>query len=305
MSNPEELRAIYEEYVESFRLYLQGHGLPPDLSEAPPELRENLEKTFLLLEAITGASDELLPSMERVAARLGLDLSSDVDVVVREAGVQTQDLMAELVELEGPGVELRQITEARTTTKLCLVAEYRQLGLVVGVCLVGGAREDLWTDSVLREADAVFRSGRHTALALVATDPDLSTIVVPPEDCTAALLPSQGVVPPGTTATALPMLMAIHRYLEFVDPVWDDVPVGLAEAAGFDVKDAASQAASEALQAVVKLRTTVPEKREALDSFSDKEMSWLSGLPTALVARRLKSDDVAREIDKVAEASAS
>lgn len=309
--SPDRLEAIYDETVEQYRRHLRGQGPMPDLAEIPRELHERLRATFSVLEAITGTSDDLVPSLEDIAARVGVVLPEALAAPDFRKGSPVGDvdlhaigrhLVEELTSLSGRCSVVNTVGDGSVSVgSLQVVAEYRQLGAFMAVCPIAGSERDLAREVTLRAANGVFQATTdYTAVALVSRDDEFPTIVVPPEDCVGALDTLMGDIPPSTAATPLPFLIAVRGFLEYVEPTWDDVPASLAVGAGFDVENASQVAAAEAVQSVAAGKTGIDEKQDALGTLGDQEVQRLATAPPRIVARQLSPADFLREIDELA-----
>ena len=305
------LERIYQDTVERFRQHLRGREPMPDLTGVPEELHSDLDKTFALLESITGVSDSLVPPIEKIAARLGItvpptltpvdsaEIAGSNDVGFARSAL---DLLAELEVLNGKATaSYLDPDEDIGSFSLELVAEYRQLGALIGVCLVDCPETALTTETTLRAAGQVLaRRTAYTAVALVGRGDDHPTVVVPPEDCQDALDPAFGHMQPSTSSLTLPFLTAIKGHLSYVEPRWEDVPSNLALAASFDIEKVSRAAATDAVQTVSSANTTIKEKREALRSLGARESRVLASIPSQIIGRIVGPADLPREIDRLA-----
>ncbi len=304
--NDDEPEELSHELVEQYERHLRGQGPKPDLSTVNPGLRVKIERMFPLLEAIAGMSEDLVarPARDRIATRLGL-----AGTARRSGGDRgSREIIDVLRQFEGPGARLSvwddAVADAWAGGLLPALAVYRRLGLVIRVCQSGVPAEELAGVEQLNRARMVFELRPDTtAIALVADDGEMTSVIVTPEECRDAYDPARGQVGPSTTALPLPLPLALQRHLEFIDPAWDDLPIGLAHAPRFDISVSAV-AAEQALTQVASAGTRTAEKGEALRSLGDREKQWLAALPSRIVDRELVPASLAAEIDDLAEALA-
>jgi hypothetical protein len=142
------------------------------------------------------------------------------------------------------------------------------------------------------------------ALALV--EPDLSCLVVQPEDCSPAIeVPRGSLVARRYRRPILPAAEALSVFLRELTPQWEPMQDFDEQASSItiDVAPIARERATHAIQEQVatggRARKTNP-KRKALTDLGEKESSELAGLVLAVGEGRLEPDVVEQELRRLA-----
>ena len=180
------------------------------------------------------------------------------------------------------------------------VAQILDIRIRIILCVEAKNATDLRNTMYLGEARALLEEWpATTAVALVANDAGLSTVIVEP------ITGSDGVgVPSGSDRVgrtlAVPMSIhdAISEYLDARLRDWPDLPPRGLDTPSTTVSDLSLAAAEAAIAEVHHLRPTIPERLSAFRALGANDAQWVVGLVGRLVSRKITPRDIADEIER-------
>lgn len=274
--------------------HLELGGPEPDVTHLTPQERETLQGLI-----------DLLDQTEGVAFGHGLDGRRAHITASTEAG---ERLVARLRDALPAAARIRHDPSATTIG----IPGLRVLeGWIVGT--VGG-RVRVWqlegegtleaAEEWLRSLNRVFRMFPETA-AVALVEPDLSCLIVLPEDCAPAIeVPHGSLVARRYRRPVEPVGEVLSVFFRELIPSWEPMQ-GISEQTGvtIDVASIARERASRAIEDQVaaggRARKTNP-KRKALTELSEKEAGDLATFVLAVHEGRVRPDDVEQELRRLA-----
>lgn len=274
--------------------HLEIGGPEPDVSHLSPAERERLESLIGLLDQTEG-----------VAFGRGLDERTE-EAASTEAG---ERLVAVLHDALPPGARIGKDPAAPTIAVPGMtVAEGWIVGTFGGrirVWLLGEGSSLEGSDEWLRNLDRLFRLFPDTA-ALALVEPDLSCLLVQPEDCAPAIeVPRGSLVARRYRRPIHPVGEALSVFLRELTPQWEPMQ-GIDEETSnvsIDVAPIARERATRAIQDQVaaggRARKTNP-KRTALTDLGEREASDLAAFVLEVNEGRAQPDAVEQELRRLA-----
>jgi hypothetical protein len=275
-----------QEALEAYLAHLEVGGPGPDVSHLSAEEHEKLDALIALLDQTEG-----------VAFGRGLDESRADVSASTEAG---QRLLAALSDTLPPAARVGR-DPAMTTIEV--PGMHAVEGWVVGTF---GGRIRVWlleeqgalaaSDAWLGHLARVFRLlPDTTAVALV--EPDLSCLIVQPEDCLPTIeVPRGSLVPRRYRRPVQPVGEALSAFLLELIPHWEPlepitervVPTVEVEP---DVRERADRAVQDQVAAGGRARKTNP-KRKALTSLSETDAAGIADLVLEVHDGRVQPNEV-------------
>jgi len=275
-----------QEALEAHLAHLELRGPEPDVSKLSSEERERLEALI-----------ELLDQTEGVAFGRGLDEPRADVSASTESG---QRVLAALSDTLPPAARVGG-DPAVTTIEVpgMRVVEGWVVGTFGGrirVWLLGEEGALAGSDAWLRHLARVFRLlPDTTAVALV--EPDLSCLIVQPEDCLPTIeVPRGSIVARRYRRPVQPVGEALSAFLLELIPHWEPlepitervVPAVEVEP---DVRDRADRAIQDQVAAGGRARKTNP-KRKALTSLGETDGTGIADLVLGVHDGRVQPDEV-------------
>jgi hypothetical protein len=275
-----------QEALAAYLEHLELGGLEPDVSGLTPEERDTLKGLIGLLDQSEG-----------VAFGRGLDERRADTPASTEAG---RRLLAVLADALPPGA---RVTTDPAATTMDLAGMRLAEGWTVGTF---GGRVRVW---LLEEQDAlaagdewlaqlahVFRLLPDTS-ALALVEPDLSCLIVQPEDSAPTIeVPRGSIVARRYRRPVQPLGEALAGFLRELMPYWEPMEriTGQAVAAlevEPDVRARAASAVQDQVAAGGRARKTNP-KRTALTGLGEKHAAAIADLVLQVHEHRMRPDSV-------------
>ena len=283
-----------QEALAAYLEQLEVGGPEPDVSHLSPAEREALQSLIGLLDQTEG-----------VAFGRGLDQRPLESAATTEAGGR---LVAAVREVLPPGTRtVDDPAAANVDIAGTAVAE----GWIVGTF---GGRIRVWllerrgaleeSESWLSDLARIFRLFPDTA-AIALVEPDLSCLLVQPEDCAPAIaVPVGSLVARRYRRPVLPVEESLSVFLRDLIPSWEPVQ-GIGEQAPpmIEVPPIADERARRAVEDQVAMggraRKTNP-KRTALTGLGEKEAGALARLVVQVSEGSVGADDLEGELRRLA-----
>jgi Helix-turn-helix domain len=162
-----------------------------------------------------------------------------------------------------------------------LVASYLDLRVWVFVLLESEALP-AHLDAAIRAAGELLRSAADTsAVAVVAADTDLSTLLIDPSHLNPSIcVPSGWSVPAGTAVTAMPLELAFRAFLQRMIPRWDSYDFEAGRHEPIDLDAIVRPITRGCIEGVNRTghRARVEEKKVAYQSIGDAELEAVIAL---------------------------
>ncbi len=292
MSEPEDR---VQEALAAHLEHVELGGPEPDVSHLSPAETERLQDLIGLLDQTQG-----------IAFGRGIDEGRGEPTTSTEAG---ERLVAALLNtLSAPA---RMVSDPAATTfgiEGMNVVE----GWIVGTF---GGRVRVWlladegalegSDKWLRDLGRVFRLFPDTS-AVTLVEPDLSCLLVQPEDCAPTIEVPRGLLVGRRYRRPVhPVGEALSVFLRELTPYWEPMH-GISEEANrttVDVSPIAQERADRAIEDQVaagsRARKTNP-KRKALTELSDRDAGDLAKLVLEIHEGRAQAEDVDEELRRLA-----
>jgi len=283
-----------QEALTSYIEHRELGGAAPDVSHLTPEEQATLQGLVGLLDQTEG-----------VAFGSGRDERRDEVTATTESG---ERLVAALRDALPPAARIRNDPAA---TSIALPGVPIVEGWIVGTF---GGRVRVWqvesdgalgsTEGWLRGLGRVFRMFPDTA-AVALVEPDLSCLIVLPEDCAPAIeVPRGSIVARRYRRPVAPVAEALSVFFRELIPSWEPMEgMGEHAAVGIDVAELVRERASRAIEDQVaaggRARKTNP-KRKALSGLGGKEAGDLAALVLEIHEGRTQLDDVEQALTRLA-----
>ena len=313
MTDNEELENRNDALIEEYLLFLRGRGPEPDLSDLPPNRREEIREQFEIVKALADRGPELPPlEQDPVARRLGLvgpgaPSSALILLGVRHRDAGAGDLLKaslEEVAFRFQGrivIELAPAWSPDAPQGLQAVAQCDVLAESVAV-FVG----DTDAQAELPERLTRFFGLHPEVSAACVSSPDAEQAVVfSPADVTRSLNPALGWLDPHRPNSPEPLDLMLSRFFEQRLPRWDRV----AAADVFTAMDGLDTEAAEVLDAQIALalraRPRLEFRKDGQRVLAEIDRAHMVSLVVAVQAGDLAPDGLVEELTEMAGAGVS
>ncbi|MGH2759284.1 MAG: hypothetical protein ACRDKJ_06925 [Actinomycetota bacterium] len=289
-----EDRDHVQEALAAHLEHVEVGGPEPDTSHLTAAERAELQDLI-----------ELLDETEGVAFGRGLDVGPDEPAAATEAGERVISALREA--LSAPA----RVTSDPAATRMGIAGMDVAEGWIVGTF---GGRVRVWllaeegalegSDRWLRDLGRVFRLFPDTA-ALTLVEPDLSALLVQPEDCAPTIeVPGGSLVGRRYRRPVHPVGEALSVFLRELIPYWEPMhDIGDRATRTVDIPPIAREQADRAIEGQVaaggRARKTNP-KRKALTELGDREAESIATLVLDIHEARTQPDDVEEVLRRLA-----
>jgi hypothetical protein len=293
-----------DDMVDAYLRHVLEGGEAPDLAGVDQQERAELQRTFTLLDAITGIDADLVPPLEDdpVARALGFTPVEAAAPAVAERREDARRRITRDIQRMNRGAVVLTDEEAAELPDAPSDLLVRVAGVRIRVMIVGP--DDLsHPGELLREADRLFyRFPETAAVALVADDDDLSCLLVEAQDCRPAVETPTGMrIGPRPRRPRLPLPAALASYLDEIEPVWEEPGTIIDAESDFDVAVLAAETATAVVRRLKDeaSRARIPAKAFAFAALGEEEVEELAKLVMDVARGHLAADDIGERISQI------
>lgn len=283
--------------------HLEVGGPEPDVSHLTPAELERLRELIGLLEQTEGVAFGRGLEGERESRSWREAASSEVETTTPEGKRLVGALRDAL-----PAIA--RISSDPTAVTFAVPGMAVTEGWVVGTF---GGRVRVWlladegalggSDAWLRHLDRVFRLLPDTA-ALTLVEPDLSALLVQPEDCAPTIeVPGGSLVGRRFRRPVHPVGEVLSAFVRELTPYWEPMgDIGGGGTGAIDVPPVAREVADRAIteQAATGRRARTTAKKDALTALGERQASRLAELLLEVHEGRVEPDDVSEALRRLA-----
>lgn len=302
MSSDDRVQEALAAYIEQVEL----GGPEPDVSHLSPAEREQLRELVSLLEGTEGIAFGRGLESERESRSWREAASSEVEATTPEGERLVGALRDALP-------TIARISSDPTAATFAVPGMAVSEGWIVGTF---GGRGRVWlladegalggSDAWLRHLDRVFRLLPDTA-ALTLVEPDLSALLVQPEDCAPTIeVPGGSLVGRRFRRPVRPVGEVLSAFLRELTPYWEPMGDigggGVGGTGAIDVPSVAREVADRAIaeQAATGRRARTTAKKDALTALGERQASRLAELLGEVHDGRVEPDDVEEALRRLA-----